>query len=34
VILGGSFIRPATAAAGDTFHADYGPLGAVSLRFV
>jgi 2-oxo-hept-3-ene-1,7-dioate hydratase len=34
VILGGSFTRPATAGAGDTFHADYGPLGAVSLRFV
>jgi len=34
VILGGSFTRPATAVAGDTFHADYGPLGAVSLRFV
>ena len=34
VVLGGSFTRPATAAAGDTFHADYGPLGAVSFRFV
>jgi 2-oxo-hept-3-ene-1,7-dioate hydratase len=34
VILGGSFTRPATAHAGDTFHADYGPLGAVSFRFV
>ena len=33
VILGGSFTRPATAAAGDTFHADYGPLGAVAFRF-
>jgi 2-oxo-hept-3-ene-1,7-dioate hydratase len=34
VILGGSFTRPATAAAGDTFHADYGTLGAVAFRFV
>ena len=33
-VLGGSFTRPATAVAGDTFHADYGPLGAVSFRFV
>jgi 2-oxo-hept-3-ene-1,7-dioate hydratase len=34
VILGGSFTRPTTAVAGDAFHADYGPLGAVSFRFV
>ncbi len=34
VILGGSFTRPTSAVAGDTFHADYGPLGAVSFRFV
>ena len=34
VILGGSFTRPTTAVAGDTFHADYGPLGTVSFRFV
>ena len=34
VILGGSFTRPTTAVAGDTFHADYGALGAVSFRFV
>ena len=33
VILAGSFTRPATAAAGDTFHADYGPLGAIAFRF-
>jgi 2-oxo-hept-3-ene-1,7-dioate hydratase len=33
VILGGSFTRPTPAAAGDTFHADYGPLGTVSFRF-
>jgi 2-oxo-hept-3-ene-1,7-dioate hydratase len=34
VVLGGSFTRPATAVAGDSFHADYGPLGAVAFRFV
>jgi 2-oxo-hept-3-ene-1,7-dioate hydratase len=34
VVLAGSFTRPTPAAAGDTFHADYGPLGSVSFRFV
>ncbi len=34
VVLGGSFTRPVFAAAGDTFHADYGPLGAIAFRFV
>lgn len=34
VVLAGSFTRPTPAAAGDTFHVDYGPLGAVSFRFV
>lgn len=34
VVLGGSFTRPVPCAAGDTFHADYGPLGAITLRFV
>jgi 2-oxo-hept-3-ene-1,7-dioate hydratase len=34
VILGGSFTRPVPAQAGDTFHTDYGPLGAISFRFV
>ena len=43
VVLGGSFTRPVTALPGDTFHADYGPLGrrlplrvvgSVALRFV
>jgi 2-oxo-hept-3-ene-1,7-dioate hydratase len=34
VVLGGSFTRPTQAQAGDTFHVDYGPLGAVSFRFV
>lgn len=33
VVLAGSFTRPATARAGDAFHVDYGPLGAVSFRF-
>ncbi len=34
IVLAGSFTRPVNAVAGDTFHADYGPLGAVSFRFV
>jgi 2-oxo-hept-3-ene-1,7-dioate hydratase len=34
VILSGSFIRPIEARKGDTFHADYGPLGSVSCVFV
>ncbi len=33
VVLGGSFTRPVTALAGDTFYADYGPLGSISFRF-
>lgn len=33
VILAGSFTRPVAAAAGDTFHADYGPLGSIAFRF-
>jgi 2-oxo-hept-3-ene-1,7-dioate hydratase len=33
VVLGGSFTRPTPAQAGDTFHADYGPLGAIAFRF-
>ena len=33
VVLGGSFTRPATAARGDVFHVDYGPLGAIAFRF-
>ena len=28
------FLRLARAAAGDTFHADYGPPGSISFRFV
>jgi 2-oxo-hept-3-ene-1,7-dioate hydratase len=34
VVLGGSFTRPVNAVAGDTFHADYGPLGSIAFRFV
>ena len=34
VILAGSFTRPVTVSAGDTIHADYGPLGGISCRFV
>lgn len=33
IVLGGSFTRPVACVAGDTFHADYGPLGAISVRF-
>jgi 2-oxo-hept-3-ene-1,7-dioate hydratase len=34
IVLGGSFTRPVPCAAGDNFHADYGPLGSISVRFV
>ena len=33
IVLGGSFTRPVACAAGDTFHADYGPLGSISVHF-
>jgi 2-oxo-hept-3-ene-1,7-dioate hydratase len=33
VILAGSFTRPVFANSGDTFHADYGPLGVITCRF-
>ena len=33
IVLGGSFTRPVAGTAGDVFHADYGPLGAISFRF-
>lgn len=33
IILAGSFTAPVFASAGDSFHADYGPLGAISVRF-
>ena len=31
VIMAGSFTRAVQANAGDVFHADYGPLGAITL---
>jgi len=34
VILSGSFTRPVPVKAGDTVHADYGPLGGISVKFV
>ena len=34
IVLGGSFTRPVPCAAGAVFHADYGPLGSISVRFV
>ncbi len=33
IVLGGSFTRPVPCAAGDVFHADYGALGSLSVRF-
>ncbi len=33
VVLAGSFTRPTPAERGDSFHADYGPLGSVAFRF-
>ncbi|MES2536995.1 MAG: 2-oxo-hepta-3-ene-1,7-dioic acid hydratase [Pseudomonadota bacterium] len=32
-VLAGSFTRPVAARRGDTFHADYGPLGTISCHF-
>lgn len=34
IVLAGSFTAPVFARAGDAFHADYGPLGSISFRFV
>ncbi len=34
IMLSGSFIRPVWAERGDTLHADFGPLGDVSIQFV
>lgn len=34
IVLSGSFTRPVHANAGDTFHADFGPLGSVGCHFV
>lgn len=33
MVLSGSFTRPVWAAPGDTLHADFGPLGGVSVQF-
>ncbi len=33
VVLAGSFTRPVTALAGDSFHVDYGRLGTLGFRF-
>ena len=34
IILAGSFTAPVFAQRGDTFHVDYGSVGAVTMRFV
>jgi 2-oxo-hept-3-ene-1,7-dioate hydratase len=34
VVLAGSFTRPTPAVRGDNIHADYGPLGSISIRFI
>lgn len=34
IILSGSFTAPVSVKAGDTVHADYGPLGGISCHFV
>jgi len=33
IVLGGSFTRPTVGSCGDVLHADYGPLGSISMRF-
>ena len=33
LVLSGSFTRPTTAERGDLLHADFGPLGTISIRF-
>lgn len=33
IVLGGSFTAPVFARPGDSFHVDYGSLGAISVRF-
>jgi 2-oxo-hept-3-ene-1,7-dioate hydratase len=33
IVLAGSFTRPITIKAGDVVHADYGPLGAIAVKF-
>ncbi len=34
IVLAGSFTRPIEVTAGDVIHADYGPCGSVSCRFI
>ncbi|MFV0375519.1 2-oxo-hept-4-ene-1,7-dioate hydratase [Microbacterium sp.] len=34
IILAGSFTRPMWVERGDTVHADYGPMGTITCRFV
>ena len=34
IVLAGSFTRPVAARKGDSFEADYGPLGCLQFRFV
>jgi 2-oxo-hept-3-ene-1,7-dioate hydratase len=34
VVLAGSFTRPTAGTRGDNLHADYGPLGSITFRFV
>ena len=34
ILLAGSFTRPTSVAAGDTIHADFGPLGSIGVSFV
>ena len=33
ILLAGSFTRPTGVVAGDTIHADYGPLGSIGVSF-
>ena len=33
ILLAGSFTRPTGVVAGDVIHADYGPLGSISVSF-
>lgn len=33
ILLAGSFTRPTAVAAGDTIHADFGPLGSIGVSF-
>jgi 2-oxo-hept-3-ene-1,7-dioate hydratase len=33
IVLAGSFTRPVSVAAGDTIHADFGPLGSIGVSF-